>query len=191
MTTDPGPRRRAPLPVPIAVDEAREAAIARLTDSFARDEISMVELEARLASAYDATTLESLASLTADLPVPVPSVAPLAPLRLEAKLSNLVRGGPLALPPRVQIRALLGNVELDWRGAEIQPGVTEVEVRNLLGNVEIRLPAHVRVEHQGSAFMGSFECRQAHAEAPAPAGSHSVLRFIGRTTLGSVTVRLG
>ena len=195
MSLDPQPPaggRDVPFPTPLAVAEAREETVARLTESFALDELSLAQFEGRVANAYDATSLEALAALTGDLPrhAGSASMPALPPLRLDAKLSNLVRGGQVALPKRIEIRAFLGNVELDWRAAEIQPGVTEVDVHNFLGNVEIRLPAYVQVEHQGSAFMGSFECRQPQARPASARAPQTIVRFTGRTFLGAVTVRL-
>lgn len=55
------------MPAPFAA--ARERLIARLTESFARDELSVEEFARRLTVAYDASTVEDLASLVAGLPV--------------------------------------------------------------------------------------------------------------------------
>ena len=183
---DPRPMGQTPLPAPAPVAAAREAAIARLTESFARDELSVAEFEGRVAHAYEASSMEALAALTTDLPAQAASA--LAPLKIRTALGNLERGGPIALPAHVEIRAFLGNVQLDWRAAQLHPGVTEIEVHNFLGNIEILLPAGVRVEGQPHGFMDNFECRDAQG-APGPPGP--VVRFTGRTLLGSVAVRLG
>ena len=173
-------------PLPPTLEAARERAIARLTESFARDALSMELFEQRVAAAYDAGTVAALDALVADLPAASPAVAA-PPLRIEAFLSNVEREAILALPLRVHVRALLGNVVLDFSDAQLETGVTEISLRNLLGNIEIRLPAHVRVENQAHILLGNFECRQQRG-ATGAVPAETVVRFTGRVTLGSVTV---
>lgn len=184
---DPRPEAPPALAVPAPAMAAREAAVARLTESFARGDLSLAEFEGRVAHAYEASSTEGLTALTRDLP-PAP-LAPLVPLRIRTMLGNIERGGRLALPSHVEVRAFLGNVQLDWRAAQLQAGVTEIELHNFLGNIEIHLPADVRVEGQPEGFMGSFECRDQHATASAL--DQPTVRLTGRTLMGSVTIRVG
>ena len=176
-----------PLPALSPPTAAREAAVARLTQSFTRGDLSLGEFEGRVAHAYEAGSMEALAALTSDLPAPL--AAALAPLRIRSMLGNVERGGRFALPSQVEIRTFLGNVELDWRRVELQAGVTEIELHNFMGNIEINLPGEVRVEGHPEGFMASFECREQYGSA---IGSNApTVRFSGRVVMGSVTVRLG
>jgi hypothetical protein len=175
---------RSPLPAPIALDDTRERVVARLTESFARDALSLELFEHRLAAAYDAGTVAALDALVADLPA---AAVEAPPLRIGAVLSNLARGAIRSLPRDIEIRAWLGNVELDFSGAELAPGITVIALRNVMGNIEIRLPSHVRVENRASLFLGNFECREQGGAGSADPRD-TVVRFTGRVTLGSVTV---
>jgi hypothetical protein len=153
------PRSRALVPT----TDAREAAIERLSHAFAHDVLSIEEFEDRTALVYRAASMDELASLVADLPsasVAADSgrqagLAPMSP-RIAAAFASVERGGVVAVPPRLDIRAVFGNVELDLSRAEFGPGVTEISVRALFGNVEIRLPEGAQVENHGAASLGSF-----------------------------------
>ena len=103
-------------PARLAVAEAREHVLARLSDAFAQDELGLEELEARVDSAYQATSELGLAALVKDL-----SASP-APVLARAELST---SAPLATAPRVL--AVLGNVEIRTlpRGLALTAGAHE------------------------------------------------------------------
>lgn len=179
----------------VATSDQRDAAIARLSDAFARDVLPVEEFERRVASVYRATTAGALRDLTGDLPeveaergarstypAHLRAMAP----RITSFLSNVERGGPVAVPPRLEVRSTLGNVELDLRDASFDPGVTEIVVRALLGNVEVWLPPEVAVEDHGTAILGSFAVRTTGVGTGGP-----VVRIVGRAVLGNVEVGSG
>ena len=95
-----------------------------------------------------------------------------------------------AVPRALDVRTVLGNVELDLTHASFAPGVTEISLHAFMGNIEIQLPPHVGVEDHVSAVLGSFEYRR-HPRATSWAESHhvtSVVRFTGRVTMSSAEV---
>jgi hypothetical protein len=95
-----------------------------------------------------------------------------------------------AVPRHLDVRTVLGNIELDLTHASFAPGVTEIALHAFMGNIEIRLPAHVGVEDHVSAVLGSFEYRR-HPRAASWAESSSVasvVRFTGRVTMSSAEV---
>jgi hypothetical protein len=172
----------------LVTPEERELAITRLSDAFARDVLALDEFERRVAEAYRAQTQIELAETTRDLPESPAAASSLAPARplarqIKAFLSNVEQGGPLAVPERLVVRALLGNVELDLRGAEFMSQITEIEIRSVLGNVELSLPADVAVENHGDALLGSFVVRTASSAAPS-----AVVRVVGRALMGNVEI---
>ena len=57
-------------------------------------------------------------------------------------------------------------------------------MRSFAGYVEIRVPAGVRVESSGRAFLGYFALKGATGDAPV------VLRVTGRASIGYVEVQL-
>jgi hypothetical protein len=191
MTSDPPVDPRTPTFAPPVSPAARERVIALLTERYAQDHLSLDEFERRAAAAYAARTPDDLATLTADLgdtSVPV-TRASLPSMNVGVVLGSIVRDMH-AVPRVLDVRTVLGNVELDLTHASFAPGVTEIALHAFMGNIEIQLPAHVGVEDHVSAVLGSFEYRR-HPRATSWAESHhvaSVVRFTGRVTMSSAEV---
>jgi Domain of unknown function (DUF1707)/Cell wall-active antibiotics response 4TMS YvqF len=191
MTSDPPVDPRAPALTPPVSPAARERVIALLTERYAQDHLSLDEFERRAAAAYAARTPDKLAALTADLgDAGVPATrASLPAQNVGVVLGSIVRGMH-AVPRVLDVRTVLGNVELDLTHASFAPGVTEISLHAFMGNIEIQLPPHVGVEDHVSAVLGSFEYRR-HPRATSWAESHHVtcvVRFTGRVTMSSAEV---
>jgi len=191
MTTDPPVDPLAP-PLAQSVSPAsRERVIALLTERYAQDHLSLDEFERRAAAAYAARTPDELAALTADLPGgEVPAMrASLPAMNVGVVLGSIVRDMH-AVPRALDVRTVLGNVELDLTHASFAAGVTEITLHAFMGNIEIHLPWNVGVEDHVSAVLGSFEYRR-HPRAASWAESSkiaSVVRFTGRVTMSSAEV---
>jgi hypothetical protein len=191
MTTDPPVDPLAP-PLAQSVSPAsRERVIALLTERYAQDHLSLDEFERRAAAAYAARTPDELAALTADLPAgEVPAMrASLPAMNVGVVLGSIVRDMH-AVPRALDVRTVLGNVELDLTHATFAAGVTEITLHAFMGNIEIHLPWNVGVEDHVSAVLGSFEYRR-HPRAASWAESSkiaSVVRFTGRVTMSSAEV---
>jgi hypothetical protein len=191
MTSDPPVDPRTPTLAPPVSPAARERVIALLTERYAQDHLSLDEFERRAAAAYAARTPDDLATLTADLgDTGVPATrASLPAMNVGVVLGSIVRDMH-AVPRVLDVRTVLGNVELDLTHASFAPGVTEIALHAFMGNIEIQLPPHVGVEDHVSAVLGSFEYRR-HPRASSWAESHhvtSVVRFTGRVTMSSAEV---
>ena len=191
MTSDPPVDPRAPTRAPPVSPAARERVIALLTERYAQDHLSLDEFEHRAAAAYAARTPDELAALTADLgDAGVPAVRTSLPsMNVGVVLGSIVRDMH-AVPRVLNVRTVLGNIELDLTHASFAPGVTEISLHAFMGNIEIQLPSHVGVEDHVSAVLGSFEYRR-HPRATSWKESHhvaSVVRFTGRVTMSSAEV---
>ena len=191
MTTDPPVDPRVPTMVPTVSPAARERVIALLTERYSQDHLTLDEFERRAAAAYAARNLDELAVLTADLPA---GEVPTARASLPAGNVGVVLGSIVrdmhAVPRALDVRTVLGNVELDLTRASFAPGVTEISLHAFMGNIEIQLPPHVGVEDHVSAVLGSFEYRR-HPRAASWVESSkitSVVRFTGRVTMSSAEV---
>ena len=161
MTSDPPVDPRAPTFAPPIAPAARERVIALLTERYAQDHLSLDEFERRATAAYAARTPDELAALTADLgDAGVPAVrASLPSMNVGVVLGSIVRDMH-AVPRVLNVRTVLGNIELDLTHASFAPGVTEISLHAFMGNIEIQLPSHVGVEDHVSAVLGSFEYRR-------------------------------
>ncbi|PYP77570.1 MAG: hypothetical protein DMD35_14590 [Gemmatimonadetes bacterium] len=191
MMTDPPADPPAPPMAPPVSPAARERVIALLTEGYAQDHLTLDEFERRAAAAYAARTPADLATLTADLgDGGVPGArASLPAMNVGVVLGSIVRDMH-AVPRVLDVRTVLGNVELDLTHATFAPGVTEIALHAFMGNIEIQLPPHVGVEDHVSAVLGSFEYRR-HPRAASWTESSRVscvVRFTGRVTMSSAEV---
>ena len=189
-----------PRPLPVRpIQQVRDSVVEALSEHFARDHLTLDELEARMTRVYAATTPAEVDALVADLPalatgVPVTvtpdAYAPTQKLkeRLVAIMSGIVRRGLWKIPRRLRVVAIMGGVELDLRQAELPPGVTEINAFVFMGGLAVRVPPGVRLETQGVAIMGGFEDRihdpgAARADAP-------VVRVTGLAIMGGVDAQV-
>jgi hypothetical protein len=191
MTSDRPVDPSASAMAPPVSPAAREQVIALLTERYAQDHLTLEEFERRAAAAYAARSPADLAVLTADLGggnVPA-ARSSLPAMNIGVVLGNIVRDMH-AVPRRLDVRTVLGNIELDLTRASFAPGVTEISLHAFMGNIEIQLPPHVGVEDHVSAVLGSFEYRRHPRAASWVEGSRvaSVVRFTGRVTMSSAEV---
>ena len=103
-------------------------------------------------------------------------------------LSSTEREGRWQLPRRFRALAVLGNVELDLRQAEIGYGLSTIEAVAVLGNVEIKVSPDITVECDGDAFMGSFTLKYEGRASPSTASRDKIVRVTGSSYAGAVTV---
>jgi hypothetical protein len=185
-------------PVPASsIDAARERAVERLSIHYARDQLTLEELESRLEQAYAARTPEALESVLFGLPalavVPAPSTRVPAEKRSTARnfvavMSGVIRRGAWVVPTRINAVAFMGGIELDLREAVLDPGVTEIDVLAVMGGIVVTVPPNVRLESDGSAFMGGFEDQLKQPASGDP--NAPVVRLTGFAFMGGVEARV-
>ena len=186
------------LPTQAALRTRREAAIAQLCEHYARDHIEADELERLIDRAHQSTTLAELDALLADLPAlaqPTPALSPAETrsgrsdqqVAVIAVMGGAERRGAWAPAPQTYVVALMGGVVLDFRHAQLAPGVTELTVVAIMGGVEIIVPPGLHVESSGIGIMGGF----GHAgQSRFPIDSTTpVLRINGLALMGGVEIR--
>jgi Cell wall-active antibiotics response 4TMS YvqF/Domain of unknown function (DUF1707) len=184
---------------PLALRDAREQAVAQLSDAFAHDLIEVDEFERRLTVAHRADTVSDVEKTVIDLRAAAPSTA-LVPARtpplalanerqtasLLAIFGGVERHGPWTLPRRLQAFAIMGGIVLDFREALLLPGVTEIHVLALLGGAQIIVPPGLSVEVSGTAIMGGFGHVERIPQQLDP--ERPVLRVHGLAIMGGVAV---
>ena len=102
-------------------------------------------------------------------------------------LSSNERKGRWALPRHFRALAVLGNVELDLREAEIGYGLSVIEAVAVMGNVEVTIPPQVTVECDGDSLLGTFTLKYSSA-SPTQASPDRVIRITGTAYVGAVSV---
>jgi hypothetical protein len=98
------------------------------------------------------------------------------------------RRGSWTPPRQLNVIAVMGGVELDFREARFAPGVTEVTCFAMMGGIEITVPPGVHVETSGMGLMGGF-AHSGSADAPADPNA-PVLRIGGVAIMGGVELNV-
>lgn len=105
-----------------------------------------------------------------------------------ACLSNTVRNGGWALPRLFRALAIMGEVKLDLRDVHLGTGASEIQVRAFMGNAEITVPHNLRVECDGTPFLGEFSIKRRSKSVPSP--DAPLIRITGGAFMASVKVRV-
>lgn len=178
----------------LPITTRRDAVVERLGSAWAEDMIDEAEFERRVSAAFAARESGDLDRLVADLPTRAPLVprpAPPAPwyapptLLRRVVLSSIEERVHELMPPAVEYGVRLGSIELDFRQAVFNDGVTEILLDVVLGNVEFVLPPDVSVEMRVDGMLSSVEY---HNRSRLTQPTHRIVRFTGRCVLGSVEV---
>jgi len=105
-------------------------------------------------------------------------------------LSSTEREGRWQLPRRFRALAVMGNVELDLRAAEIGWGLSVIEAVAVFGNIEITISPDVTVECDGDSLLGSFVLKYDGRANPAAASRDRVIRVTGTAYASAVTIHV-
>jgi len=105
-------------------------------------------------------------------------------------LSSNEREGRWHLPRRFRALAVMGNVELDLRQAEIGYGLSVIEAVAVMGNIEITISPDITVESDGDSLLGSFVLKYDGRANPATANRDKVIRVTGSAYLSAVTIHV-
>jgi hypothetical protein len=188
-------------PTPIVLNAQRERTINSLCEYFANDALELAEFEQRLDRAHRAATIADLQALTADLPAIATRGPETAPARrtvtsvitqranqlLVAVMGGVSRRGRWTPAKHTVVLAFWGGADLDFREADLPPGVTELTVIAVMGGAEIKVPPGLNVETGGIAIMGGFE-HMGSGEAPPP--DVATLRINGLAVMGGVDIQV-
>jgi hypothetical protein len=158
-----------------ASDAEREAAVERLRVATVEGRLTLTERTERTertGAAYTATTRGELVSITADLPAvlgspatPTPSTARDDCEWVVAVMGDSRRQGRWRVERPLAALAIMGDVVLDLRGAEVPQGNVDITATAVMGDVKIYVPDGVDVQLSGIAVMGDKKVRV--REAPA------------------------
>jgi hypothetical protein len=204
-------------PTPVPLERERELTIQLLTDHFAQDNLSVEELERRIALVFRATSVPALRDLTSDLVSQAPEAEPArkggrrgrggkkdaiaapgdAPLpeafapesdRIVSVMAQTRRRGVWQLPRHLDLWSVMSETHLDLTEARLSPGVTEIHLRAVMATVKVIVPPGVRVVVQPSAFMA--EVSDEVLSQP-PVGSQApVVRITGPVFMAELKVRV-
>lgn len=175
MTDEPG--QLDPSGKVRASDAEREAVVERLRVATAEGRLTFGELTERTEAAYTATTRGDLVPLTVDLPAvsssPATPMRPIAQADREwvvAVMGDSKRQGRWRVERPLAAVAVMGDVVLDLRGAEVPQGDVDLTATAVMGDVKVYVPDGVDVQLSGIAVMGDKKVmvREAPAGQPSP-----------------------
>ncbi|NRQ30504.1 DUF1707 domain-containing protein [Nonomuraea sp. NN258] len=176
-----------------ASDAEREAVVEQLRVASVEGRLTLAELTDRTEAAYTATTHAELAMLTQDLPAGAsyaPAPAP-APRERRKKrwfvgiMGDAKRRGSWRIDQEIGAVAVMGDVLIDLREAEVRTDVVDVTAVAVMGDVKIIVPDGVNVDLDGVAVMGDKKVNV--LEGP-PGTNVPVVRVHAYVVMGDVKV---
>ncbi|WP_215547036.1 DUF1707 SHOCT-like domain-containing protein [Amycolatopsis sp. CA-230715] len=172
-----------------ASDADRERVAQALYHASGTGQLTLDELEDRLAHLYAAKTLVETEAVVADLQTrPVAAAEPAqGPKRSFAVLSGVDRRGEWTLPPRHRAVAFWGGATIDLRYARLISARTRISAFAIMGGIEIIAPEDLTVEVGGTGLMGGFRTARRSRRQAAPPGAPVVV-VSGLAFWGSVKV---
>jgi hypothetical protein len=180
----------------VGLRDRRERVIARLTECYERDLISVDELDELLDQAHAANTVAALDKLVAGLgesPFKTPHVvhATNDPARIDTKyltvmFSTVERTGRWVVPRTLVVRMMFGNVLLDFRDASLAAGITTLDLSTTCANIELLLPPWLPIDVEVASIGGTVEERHRIAHEPDP--SEPLLYVMGVVRFGSLLI---
>ncbi|GLW64180.1 hypothetical protein Arub01_24240 [Actinomadura rubrobrunea] len=183
----PRPQQKGAPPARVS-DAEREAAVERLRVASVEGRLTFAELAERTEKAYLAATRADLEEIVADLPAmgaPGAEPAPPAPRRFGAFLGDCDERISGRISSELEAHAVLGDVSLDLRGAQVPTSEVRVCATAVLGDVRIIVPDGVRVDLTGYAILGD---RRVAVRQVAPDLQVPVVRVRAQAVLGDINV---
>ncbi|SEG33857.1 Cell wall-active antibiotics response 4TMS YvqF [Nonomuraea solani] len=176
-----------------ASDAEREAVVEQLRVASVEGRLTLAELTDRTEAAYTATTHADLALLTQDLPAAGTAPAPLPVPAGEGRkrrwfvgvMGDSKRRGTWRIDQELGAVAVMGDVVLDLREAEVRTNTVDILAVSVMGDVKIIVPDGVNVDLEGVAIMG--DKRVNVLEGP-PGTNVPVVRVKAYAVMGDVKV---
>ncbi|MFG6191166.1 DUF1707 domain-containing protein [Nonomuraea sp. JJY05] len=175
-----------------ASDAEREAVVEQLRVASVEGRLTLAELTDRTEAAYTATTHAELALLTQDLPAgatPAPAPAPMPSGRKRrwfvGVMGDSKRRGTWRIDQELGAVAVMGDVLLDLREAEVRTDMVDIMAVSVMGDVKIIVPDGVNVDLDGMAVMGD---KRVDVLQAAPGMNVPVVRVRAYAVMGDVKV---
>jgi hypothetical protein len=107
--------------------------------------------------------------------------------RIAAIFEHEKRGAGWAMPRRLRVIAVCGQVDLDLCRATVEPGVSEIDLSLWLSQLELHVPWWMRVEADDGVELTWARGVRRPEETGAPV--RELLRITGSTFGAEITVR--
>ena len=142
-------------PQPQPRDDERRAVQQRLERAVGEGRLTLDEFTERCGLVWAAGAAGQLERVLADLPAPAVGRRPARRSHLVGILGDVRRSGRWSLRRRTTAWLLIGDLDVDLRGALIEDGDTvEIDVFSVLGDATVVVPEGVEVELGGFSVIG-------------------------------------
>ncbi|PWI45839.1 DUF1707 domain-containing protein [Streptomyces sp. ICBB 8177] len=176
-----------------ASHDDRDRVVERLRVAAGDGRLTAQELDERLETALTARTYGELEVLLRDLPAEsaAATVTPTAPVkdlvRLQATSGNLERGGPWAVPRRLEVETTSGNVLIDLTTAAISHPELDLAISVRSGNVRLVVPPDVMVDVDAVSVRSGSIRHRVHPDPALP--RRLTVTMSGSVRSGNVVIR--
>ncbi|WP_245623117.1 DUF1707 SHOCT-like domain-containing protein [Spirillospora albida] len=172
-----------------ASDAEREAVIERLRVASVEGRLTFEELTERTEAAFQAVTRGDLEHITADLPgMGAPGADP-APAQVKRRFTAVMGDCKERIVGRIdgplEALSVMGDVEIDLRGAQVPTGEVVIRATAVMGDVKIIVPDGIDVQLTGYAFLGDRKVKVREAR---PGARVPVVRVAAQAVMGDVKI---
>ena len=186
LTPSEQPRR----PADQIGDRERTPVIEHLRSLCGDGVLTLDEFSDRAGRVFQADDRAALALVTADLPAPAPATLPDArrrtpQRRVLAVMSSITRSGRWRAAEEMTAPAVMGELVLDLRGAEIEGDGLDIVATVLMGSCTVIVPEGLDVDLTGFAFMGEKAIR---VKGEGELRTGPLVRVRGRVVMGELVV---
>ncbi|MCF7550254.1 DUF1707 domain-containing protein [Pseudonocardia sp. WMMC193] len=174
--------------LPDDLEPRRRAAQQQLERAVGEGRLTLDEFTDRAGAVWAAGSGAEIERTTADLPVPVVGGTKPGRSALIGVIGDITRRGRWSLRRRTTAVLLIGDVDLDLRGAVVEQGTEPITVDtwSVLGDTVLTVPEGVEVEVGGFTLLGDRQVDL--APVPRVPGT-PVVRVRVWGLIGDVTVR--
>jgi hypothetical protein len=173
------------------LEERKKAAEDLLSEAFARDLLTIDQLETRLIAVNSASNDDHISVQIQDLPKYVSAAAPRAelsdePIKANSILSSRTLHGNKLRQQRIQSKIIMGEQKFDYSKTLLEPGKYYIDAKVYLGSLTIIVPENYAVSVDMDAIMS--EIKERDICDPGPGIPEIVLR--GKAVMGEVIVKV-
>jgi hypothetical protein len=169
-----------------ASDAEREQVVRTLREHCVAGRLTLEEFAGRTESALAARTSAELEPLTRDLPAREQAV-PSGGRRslLVNVIGGVSRKGRWRAPERITVVNILGGVDLDLRGAQLDGSEIVITQFAFMGGLSVTVPEGIEVDVGGFALIGGVD-HEGSGKPPLPGAPR--VRVRGFTLIGGTSV---
>lgn len=184
----------------LSLRDARDQAVALLSQRYAESIIDEDELERRIEKVEQAESVVAIETATRDLAALGSTALQLATMPSLARVEDIaptrnfvsVFGESQQLAAWTPARAntvltVFGSTHLDFRHAALGAGVTEIRLRSVFAEVELIVPPGLAVDVDCALVLASVERDEPQVQTAPPPGAPRI-RLTGFATFAGITI---